>query len=239
MGCGENQKFFREKLMNNGPQDEGFRRLRNHVPFIPEGLPYVLTGVFLTFTFALLEWAVPTILFATATVLMVHFFRDPVRWSNAGAGDVVSPADGRILLVEKTTEPRFTGQPCWKISIFMNVFDVHVNRAPVSGRIVDMFYQKGRFLAADKAKASLENEQNWLHLETEAGTWVVVTQVAGLIARRIVCWPHVGDTVCRGERFGMIRFGSRLDLYIPIAGDVLVRKGQRVFAGETILCRIP
>lgn len=225
--------------MNDSKPDADFRHLRRHVPFIPEGLPYVLTGMFVTFTFALLDWAIPAILSAAATVLMVHFFRDPVRWSNAGPGDVVSPADGRIIVVEKTTEPRFTGQPCWKISIFMNIFDVHVNRVPVSGRIADIFYQKGKFLAADKAKASMENEQNWMRIETASGSSVVVTQVAGLIARRIVCWPQVGDTVRRGERFGMIRFGSRLDLYIPSTGEVLVRKGQKVFAGETILCRIP
>ncbi|ROQ92337.1 phosphatidylserine decarboxylase family protein [Desulfosoma caldarium] len=225
--------------MNDSQPEADFRHLKHHVPFIPEGLPYVLTGMFVTFTFALLDWAIPAILSAAVTVLMVHFFRDPVRWSNAGPGDVVSPADGRIIVVEKTSEPRFTGQPCWKISIFMNVFDVHVNRVPISGRIADIFYQKGRFLAADKAKASKENEQNWIRIETASGASVVVTQVAGLIARRIVCWPQVGDTVRRGERFGMIRFGSRLDLYIPSTGEVLVRKGQKVFAGETILCRIP
>ncbi|MGQ9669207.1 phosphatidylserine decarboxylase family protein [Desulfosoma sp.] len=225
--------------MNDSQHHRDFRRLRDHIPFIPEGLPYVLTGIFVTFTFALLGWTVATLLLAAVTVLMVHFFRDPVRWCHAGPGDVVSPADGRIIVVEKTTEPRFTGQPCWKISIFMNVFDVHVNRVPVSGRIVDIYYQKGRFLAADKAKASMENEQNWIRIETASGSSVVVTQVAGLIARRIVCWPQVEDTVHRGERFGMIRFGSRLDLYIPSTGEVLVRKGQKVFAGETILCRIP
>lgn len=225
--------------MNDSQHHGDFRRLRDHIPFIPEGLPYVLTGIFVTFTFALLGWTVATLLLAAVTVLMVHFFRDPVRWCHAGPGDVVSPADGRIIVVEKTTEPRFTGQPCWKISIFMNVFDVHVNRVPVSGRIVDIYYQKGRFLAADKPKASMENEQNWIRIETASGSSVVVTQVAGLIARRIVCWPQVEDTVHRGERFGMIRFGSRLDLYIPSTGEVLVRKGQKVFAGETILCRIP
>ncbi|MGQ9484235.1 MAG: phosphatidylserine decarboxylase family protein [Desulfosoma sp.] len=225
--------------MNDSQHHRDFRHLRDHIPFIPEGLPYVLTGIFVTFTFALLGWTVATLLLAAVTVLMVHFFRDPVRWCHAGPGDVVSPADGRIIVVEKTTEPRFTGQPCWKISIFMNVFDVHVNRVPVSGRIVDIYYQKGRFLAADKAKASMENEQNWIRIETASGSSVVVTQVAGLIARRIVCWPQVEDTVHRGERFGMIRFGSRLDLYIPSTGEVLVRKGQKVFAGETILCRIP
>lgn len=215
-----------------------FRRLRNHVPFIPEGLPYVVTGMFLTLTAAVLHWVVPTIVLATITVLMVHFFRDPLRWSNAGSGDVISPADGRIILVEQTTEPRFTKQPCWKISIFMNVFDVHVNRAPVSGRVAEMAYQKGKFMAADKAKAGVENEQNWIRIETESGGSVVVTQVAGLIARRIVCWPRVGDHLQQGERLGMIRFGSRVDVYLPPTGEVLVRKGQKVFAGETILCRI-
>lgn len=225
--------------MDESSKQPDFRRLRNHVPFIPEGLPYVLTGVFLTMTAAVLGWAIPAVVLAAVTVLMVHFFRDPARWANARPGEVVSPADGRVIVVERTEEPRFTHRPCWKISIFMNVFDVHVNRAPVNGRVVDVFYQKGRFLPADKDKAGLENEQNWIHFETGSGSFVVVTQVAGLIARRIVFWPNVGDDLRQGERFGMIRFGSRLDVYIPSTGEVLVRKGQKVLAGETILCRIP
>ncbi|SMC24076.1 phosphatidylserine decarboxylase [Desulfacinum hydrothermale DSM 13146] len=215
-----------------------FRKRSRHIPFAREGLPYVSAAGFATLVSAVSHWHPVTVILLTVTLLMVHFFRDPVRWSNAEAGEVICPADGRIIAVEKQEETCFTDRPMWKISIFMNIFDVHVNRVPVSGRVAGLHYRKGRFLAANKKRAGLENEQNWLWIQTDSGSDVVLTQVAGLIARRIVCWPRVGDSVLRGERFGMIRFGSRVDVYIPLEGEVLVTKGQKVFAGETILCRI-
>ena len=144
------------------------------------------------------------------TLLVGHFFRDPERILTADDRDVVSPADGKIILIEGVDETRFTQSPSLKISIFMSVFDVHVNRIPLSGVVHGVHYQKGRFLAAQKAKASRENEQNWVWIRSDAGIDVVLTQVAGLIARRIVCWPKVGDQVSarRAVRNDSLRFPS-------------------------------
>jgi len=177
-------------------------------------------------------------LFLALTLLVLHFFRDPERVVTAEASEVLSPADGRVIAIDKTREPQFTGRPCWKVSIFMSVFNVHVNRIPISGVIEGLHYRKGRFWAASTEKADRENEQSWIWIRGESGEDVVVTQVAGLIARRIVCWPSVGDRVVRGERFGLIRFGSRLDVYVPETIDLLVSKGERVTAGESVLCRM-
>jgi phosphatidylserine decarboxylase len=120
----------------------------------------------------------------------------------------------------------------------MSVLDVHVNRIPIAGTIEGIHYSKGRFMAANLVQASEENEQNWLWIRSDSGVDIVFTQVAGLIARRIVCWPDIGDRVLRGERFGMIRFGSRMDVYVPENSEILVSKGNHVYAGETVLCRL-
>jgi phosphatidylserine decarboxylase len=125
-----------------------------------------------------------------------------------------------------------------KISIFMSIFDVHVNRVPFSGTVSAIHYQKGRFLAANFSKASYENEQSWMAIKTDSGAEIVLSQVAGLVARRIVCWPRPGDSVVRGERFGLIRFGSRLDVYVPEDAEILVNQSTHVYAGETVLCRL-
>jgi phosphatidylserine decarboxylase len=169
---------------------------------------------------------------------MGHFFRDPQRVTSGGEQDVMSPADGKVIAIEKVDSTRFVQRPCMKISIFMSVFDVHVNRIPQTGVVLGNHYQKGRFLSANLAKASRENEQNWLWIQTDSGHDIVMTQVAGLIARRIVCWPTLGERVICGERFGMIRFGSRMDIYVPEKSEVLVSKGDHVYGGETILCRL-
>jgi phosphatidylserine decarboxylase len=129
-------------------------------------------------------------------------------------------------------------RPCLRVSIFMSVFDVHVNRVPVSGVVQEVRYRKGTFLAANLPRASRENEQNWVRILSDGGQEVVMTQVAGLIARRIVCWPRAGDRVEQGERFGMIRFGSRMDVFVPVESEVLVSMGQHVYGGETVLCRL-
>jgi phosphatidylserine decarboxylase len=176
---------------------------------------------------------------ALATTLLIgHFFRDPERVVAAGAADVVAPADGKVIAVERVTESRFTHKTCWKISIFMSVLDVHVNRIPCSATVHAVHYQSGSFFAANRLAASRTNEQNWLWLRTPDGRDVILTQVAGLIARRIVCWPAAGDAVECGERFGMIRFGSRVDLYLPEQSTVLVAPGDRVCAGGSIVCRM-
>jgi phosphatidylserine decarboxylase len=195
-------------------------------------------AMFVTVIAAILGYAFLTWVLVAVTLLVGHFFRDPERMLTLGSEYVIAPADGKIIAVEKVNSVRFLEGPRLKISIFMTIFDVHVNRAPISGIVRGLHYQKGRFLSANKGKASLENEQGWLWVQSESGVDVVLTQVAGLLARRIVCWPVVGDSVNRGERFGLIRFGSRLDVYLPLHSELSVSKGDRVHAGETPLCRL-
>ena len=215
-----------------------FRKKQAHVPLAREGIPYILAAVFCTLITAVLGWAVVTVLLLAATLLIGHFFRDPERVSNAGENDIISPADGCIISTRRVRSARFTNKPAVMISVFMSVFDVHVNRIPISGTIEGIFYRKGRFMAANLVQASEENEQNWLWIKSDSGADIVITQVAGLIARRIVCWPEIGDRVVQAERFGMIRFGSRVDVYVPENSEILVSQGKHVYAGETVLCRL-
>lgn len=215
-----------------------FRDKTFHIPFAREGIPYILYAAFATLVMATLGQFPLTVLLLIVTLLVGHFFRDPERIIAAGPDDVVSPADGKVIAVERLEEPCFTRKTCWKISIFMSVWDVHVNRIPCAGAVQGIHYQMGQFAAANRLEASRKNEQNWLWLRTHAGLDIVLTQVAGLIARRIVCWPTPGDQVECGERFGLIRFGSRVDIYVPEENRVLVAKGERVCAGGSILCRM-
>ncbi|SPF41502.1 Phosphatidylserine decarboxylase proenzyme [Syntrophobacter sp. SbD1] len=215
-----------------------FRKKQAHIPIAREGIPYILAAMFATFVTAVLGWAVVTLLLLAATLLIGHFFRDPERVSIAGDGDIVSPADGCVIGVSNVRSVRFIDKPATKISIFMSVLDVHVNRIPGSGTIEGIYYRKGRFMAANLVQASDENEQNWLWIKSDSGADIVITQVAGLIARRIVCWPEIGDRVVQAERFGMIRFGSRMDVYVPEDSEILVSQGKHVYAGETVLCKL-
>ncbi len=210
----------------------------HHIPFAREGIPYVLMAAFVTLVLAVQGWTVLTLPALAATLLIGHFFRDPERVTNAGDADLVSPADGRIIAIDRMEADPLARRPCLRVSIFMSVFDVHVNRVPVSGVVQEVRYRKGTFLAANLPKASRENEQNWVRILSDGGQEVVMTQVAGLIARRIVCWPRAGDRVEQGERFGMIRFGSRMDVFVPVESEVLVSMGQHVYGGETVLCRL-
>lgn len=172
-------------------------------------------------------YGVPLFLLA---LFCLYFFRDPNR--TPPAGDIaVSPADGRIVAIKKE------GSQQMRVSIFLNIFDVHVNRSPIAGRVVDVKYHKGEFLVASKEEASAQNEQNTLTVEDATGSRVVFKQIAGLIARRIVCWKNVGDTVALGERIGLIKFGSRVDVMFGPEWDVAVQTGQRVRAGASILAR--
>jgi len=164
---------------------------------------------------------------------VLYFFRDPQRAIPADPDAIVSPADGRVM--EVVEEP-FGGTPGCRISVFLSIFDVHVNRTPVAGRISEIQYRKGQFYAAMRGRASEENEQNVIHVSSERGE-VVFKQIAGWIARRILCWKAVGDSVTRGERVGMIRFGSRVDIWMPDRVEILVRQGQRVAGGSSILAR--
>ncbi len=164
---------------------------------------------------------------------VLFFFRDPERTPPSDLELIVSPADGRVMEVVEEARGECPGR---RISVFLSIFDVHVNRAPVAGRIAAMEYRKGQFHAAMRGRASEQNEQNVIHVSTEHGE-VVFKQIAGWVARRILCWKAVGDSVTRGERVGMIRFGSRVDIWLPDRVEILVRPGQHVAGGSSILAR--
>ena len=173
--------------------------------------------------------------YALLTAFVTYFFRDPARVLPEAAGAIVSPADGKVIVVRELDDDRFLHQRVLKISIFMNVFNVHVNRIPLAGTVERVVLSPGRFYAADKDKAVLHNEHCALTVATPTGVRYAVVQIAGLIARRIVCRAEPGDRVAAGQRYGMIRFGSRLDLYLPLTTEVTVREGEVVRAGESVL----
>ncbi len=170
-------------------------------------------------------------------VSVLWFFRDPERTIPQDPESVVSPADGRVIKVEEVEDRRFTMRRAQLVSIFMSLFDVHVNRAPATGRVKRVVYNPGRFVSANLDKASVENEHNALVVESEGGRLFAVCQIAGLVARRIVCDVEEGSRIEKGQRIGMIKFGSRLDVYLPPDTDIVVRVGDRVRAGESILAR--
>jgi len=190
-------------------------------------VPVVITGVLGVWRLFVLALAV--------NLFVINFFRDPERDVPSGENSIVSPADGRVIKAEKAFEGRLLNSEAMKISIFMNVFNVHVNRAPVSGRVAGVSYNPGKFLNASFDKASLENEQNMILVEAANGQRVAFCQIAGLIARRIVCYVKEGDAMTKGSRFGMIRFGSRLDVYLPLECRVNVKIGDKVRAGSSTL----
>ena len=170
-------------------------------------------------------------------IFILQFFRDPQRIPALGRDLVLSPADGRIVVVEKANDP-YGGREALKISVFMNVFNVHSNRSSVNGMVKEIQYFPGKFVNADLDKASTENERNAVVIDAN-GQIVTLVQVAGLIARRILCYIHVGDRLKAGERYGFIRFGSRVDVYLPLTAEPLVSVGDKVFATNTALARLP
>lgn len=207
-------------------------------PVIREGWPFVAIAVVVTalgFAAAGPWLGMP---FLVLTGLVLNFFRNPRRAVPAEPGVVVAPADGVVCEVAEEPSPRLIDGPARRVSIFMNVLDVHVNRSPVAARVAEVVYTPGRFLAANVPKASLDNEQNALVLESLSGRRILLVQIAGLIARRIVNYARPGDRLARGQRFGLIRFGSRVDVYLPADADVAVGRGQRVVGGETVLARL-
>lgn len=205
------------------------------VPIVKEGFPFVGIGAGVTLLTGLLGWTVVALVAGGITLFTAWFFRNPARIVPQGPGIVVAPADGTVIAIEEEFEPRFIKDRGVRLSIFLNVFDVHVNRIPCEGVVEDIQYQPGSFLAANNPEAMLKNEQNALFLRTAQGAKVLCVQVAGLIARRIVCWLSPGDRVMRGERFGLIRFGSRTDTFLPLGTDLKVAVGDRVKGGETIV----
>lgn len=198
-----------------------------------EGWPFLGIAIVVaaTISFFSAAWSIP---FWIIALFVLQFFRDPARVVPQQANAVLSPADGRIVVVEKAQDP-YAGRDALKISVFMNVFNVHSNRAPVDGKIEKVQYFPGKFVNADLDKASVENERNALTITAANGQTVTCVQVAGLIARRILCYVKPGDELVRGQRYGFIRFGSRVDVYLPLTATPKVVVGDKVSATETIL----
>ncbi len=211
-------------------------RIENRLPVAREGLPFVAAGAALTALPALFGWTVPAVILGLLTLFVLTFFRDPERATEAGEGAILSPADGRVVSAGPRRDDRNPlGGPCVQVSIFMSLFNVHVNRMVLTGVVKSVRYHTGTFFSADLDKASEQNERNALTLKTDDGRTLVVVQVAGLVARRIACWVEPGDRVSRGQRFGLIRFGSRLDVFAPEDARIVVESGQRVRAGQSVL----
>ena len=212
------------------------KKIDNKLPIAREGIPFILIGIGLTCVFLILDLLVLAIPFAVLTSFIIFFFRDPERNLVNSEKAVLTPADGKIIAIERLTngDNRFPDTAV-KLSIFMSVFNAHINRIPVGGRISQLTYHPGKFFSANLDKASLHNENNMVLLETDNREKIVLVQVAGLIARRIVCWVKAGDYVKTGQRFGLIRFGSRLEVYLPPDSTITVRKGEKVKAGQTII----
>jgi phosphatidylserine decarboxylase len=198
-----------------------------------EGLPFIIPLGGTALLAFLAGFSGISIVLLLMTLFVVWFFRNPQRKTPEKAKLVISPADGRVIRIEETTSDERPGLTFQKISIFMNVFNVHVNRIPCSGEVRLIRYRKGKFLSANLDKASALNERNTVLLQTADGREIVTVQIAGLIARRIVCWLKEGMQVTSGERFGLIRFGSRVEVFLPSGSTILVKVGEKVRAGET------
>jgi len=202
------------------------------------GYPFIGVAGGLTLVFYFLHWGLLAFLSLVVTALLLNFFRNPQR--DVPASDlaaIVSPADGKVILTDEVQELEFLGRPARRVAIFMNIFDVHVNRAPVAGRVVTSRHRAGKFLAAFKEEVERTNEQQAILWETVAGPRALTVQIAGLLARRIVPAVQEGDVLAKGVPFGMICFGSRVDLYLPQNCDIIVRVGDHVKAGESIVAR--
>ena len=220
--------------------------VRYRMPSVhPEGRKFVvIAGVIALLFWWVIDWDPLGWLAAGFTLWTAAFFRDPIRTTPTGAGLIVAPADGLVTMITTVPPPReligeggVPDEPVIRISIFMSVFDVHINRAPIAGTISRVVYIAGKFLNADLDKASEDNERQHILVEAEDGTRVAFTQIAGLVARRIVPWVRAGDRVGTGQRVGLIRFGSRVDVYLPPNTTPQLLLGQRTVAGETIVAR--
>ncbi len=205
-----------------------------HPIIAKEGWPFLTGAVLVSLAvtwFAGWAWSIP---FWIATLFVLQFFRDPPRTVPGDANTVVAPADGRIVAVQTARDP-YLDRDALKISVFMNVFNVHSNRSPVDGEVKQRWYHPGRFFNASLDKACLENERNALWIKAAAGADVVCVQVAGLIARRILCYVDRGAALARGQRFGFIRFGSRVDVYLPKSATAKAALGDKVYAASTVI----
>ncbi len=211
-------------------------RINNKWPLAREGLPFVLSGCVLTGLFLYFGFHILSVFAGIFSLFAAFFFRDPERNSTVPDKAVLTPADGKIIRIQNIEdENNPLGEPAVKISIFMSVFNVHVNRIPIAGTIKDITYYPGKFFSANLDKASEQNESNRITLQTPDSRKIVFTQIAGLIARRIVCWVKDGDAMHTGQRFGLIRFGSRLDVFLPRDSQITAQLRQKVRAGKTII----
>jgi len=199
------------------------------------GYPFIVLSLVTTVFLAFFGIGWLTILFLLITLFIIWFFRNPDRYFQEEEKALISPADGKIIKIENVEVNGTISGKFKKISIFMNVFNVHVNRAPYSGQIEAINYHEGKFFSANLDKASVDNERNEIMIRTEDGRSLWMVQIAGLIARRIVCWVNVGTNVRKGERVGLIRFGSRVDVYLPEDSRISVKLRDKVKAGETVL----
>lgn len=218
--------------------------MNKSTPFAREGYPFIAFSVILTLLLAVSSWflcsvilAIPAVISFLLTGFVLYFFRNPERTPPADPTALVAPADGTVIVAEVVPETPL-GSEALKISIFMSVFNVHVNRAPFDGKVVDTFYHSGKFYDARDGRASCENERSGIVMQLDSGLKIAFVQIAGLIARRIVSYPKIGDRLARCERYGLIRFGSRVDVYLPADVLPLVRLGDRTVAGETVLARL-
>lgn len=212
----------------------------NHSGYIiSEGIPFIIPLGLITVIafFAGFTWIAVFLLLLT--IFVIWFFRNPERTVSGNPLELISPADGKVIGIEEVASEEHPERTLMKISIFMNIFNVHVNRIPLSGEVRSIRYKPGKFLSADLDKASALNERNTVLIRTEDGREIRVVQIAGLIARRIVCWLKEGMKVTKGARFGLIRFGSRVELFLPLETMLRVKKGDKVRAGETPIGELP
>lgn len=207
--------------------------------FAPEGWVFIIPFVILAALALLIQWYVAAILFSAIAAFLVNFFRDPHRLGSERHVDILSPADGTVVLIKDIPDGEIWPGLTRQLSIFMSVFDVHVNRAPMAGKIVHYRYTPGKKIVAMSHKSSEENEQNLVVMRDARGATLAFKQVAGLLARRIVFDKKEGDEVARGERLGMIKFGSRVDVFFPANAEILVKPGDKPRVGLTVIAEIP
>ena len=205
----------------------------------PEGWIFIIPFVILAAAALLIQWYVAALVFAGLAAFLIHFFRDPHRVGSQRHVDVLSPADGTVVLIKDIPDGEVWPGLTRQISIFMSVFDVHVNRAPIAGRIVHCRYTPGKQVTAMSHKSSLDNEQNLVVMTDNRGATLAFRQIAGLLARRIVFDRKEGDEVARGERIGMIKFGSRVDVFFPSNAEIRVKAGDKPKVGLTVIAEIP
>ena len=205
------------------------------IGMVKEGYYFGLPPLALGAASFVLRWTLPGVILLCLAAFIFYFFRDPERVISADPGAIVSPADGRVVVV---TDEAMAGRPGKRVSIFLAIWNVHVNRSPAAGTITQIDYRPGKFSAAMRDSASADNEQNVITLATDTGD-LVFKQIAGLIARRVVCWKKSGDRVARGERIGLVRFGSRADLWLPRDSELLVKVGDHVAGGSSVVAYWP